>query len=60
MSKPDFIKSMIKFADHQIKSGQSAAFEKDATGRMKRWLSPGDQALKVPDDGTGTATRRLR
>jgi hypothetical protein len=53
MSKPDFIASMIQFADHGLKNDQSEAVEKDEVGRTKRWLSLADMALKVRDDEAG-------
>jgi hypothetical protein len=51
VSKPDFIASMIHFVDDSLKSDQP---EEEGAGRIKRWLSPGDQALKVRDDELGS------
>jgi hypothetical protein len=53
MSKPDFIASMIQFADHNLKSSHSEAVEEDEAGMTKRWLSLADPALKVRDDEAG-------
>ena len=54
MSKPDFIESMIQFADHSLKSSHSEAVENDEAGVIKRCLTRADQALKVRDDEAGS------
>ena len=50
VSKPDFIASMIQFVDHSLQSQGAGEEEQAESGRIKRWLSPADQALKASDE----------
>ncbi|PYP88911.1 MAG: hypothetical protein DMG65_14800 [Candidatus Angelobacter sp. Gp1-AA117] len=52
VSTRDFIASMIEFVDYSLESHATREEERVESGRIRRWLSLADQALKTGhDDG---------
>ena len=48
--KRDFIASMIEFVDHSLARHATSEEERVESGRIRRWLSLADQALKTGHD----------